>query len=520
MPFLVTFTPSFRLQPRFDRITPFVGLILLLLTAIGTTACGGTAAFADEPEPSVLPPTIALRPAGSASVEEPQNQSPDAAQEPLTSTGTFRDPITNKHCLNSEASVLNDDNRADAVNIGVLAPTISSAAEQAGLAMVSSANLARGDIEEAGGILGRKVRLSTGNTKGDPATARLEAERLIIEECVVGLIGVYHSAVGLEIKEVAREYGIPIIFAEPFSDDIVADRYPEVFRIGPSSTMVNLAYARWMKNVGDFNRDGVTSVTIIAENNNSAISRIESLTETLTEHDLRVKSFLVDLPETDFSSVIARIVASENLPDFVFVRFNGNSGYTLLRQLNDAAIGPANRTLVVARQNALDHDRFWQEVPNGLETVVGKIGPWHSTVTPIGQEFAERYQKIKGFWPESYAFESYDALRLMADAINRAGTTEPTALIESLENADIELASGRYCFPQGELAKQSSLQNQSEGAEEDTSCGSGEHALWHQWPYAPILFLQYNETNQPSADMNVIWPQAFQNSISTTLSSD
>ena len=259
------------------------------------------------------------------------------------------------------------------VNIGVLAPVSESVAERAGLAMLSSTNLARGDIESVGGILGRKVNLVIGDTRGNPAVAREVAVEMITQDCVVGLVGVYYSSVGLEIKEVAREYGVPVIFAEPSSDEILSDRYDEVFRIGPSSRMVNLGFARWLRNIGDFNDDGTPLVTIIAENSPGNIKRVESFTEVLEDYQLQLKPLLVDPNNMDFSSVIARLVAGSNLPDFVFVWVNGEPGYALLRELNNASIGPDNGTVVVARQTALDHNRFWQELPNGVQTVVSKL---------------------------------------------------------------------------------------------------------------------------------------------------
>ncbi len=502
--------------------------LYLLLVLGGLSACNGSAVFANEPEPKVLPPTTVTQPpaeepsaedveAGDASAEATTPRAVPTVQSPLevpllagAGTAQDNDLVASRSCNDAPLSI------NATVNIGVLAPLSESVAEQAGLSMVSSANLARGDIESEGGILGRKVNLVTGDTQGDPAIAREVAIEMITQQCVVGLVGVYHSSVGLEIKDVAREFGIPVIFAEPSSDEILADRYDEVFRIGPSSRMVNLGFARWVRNIGDFNDDGTTLVSIIAENNAGSINRVESFTDVLGSYGLEVKPLLVDPNGVDFSSVIARLVAGSNLPDFVFVWVNGDSGYALLRELNNAAIGPANRTVVVARQTALEDGRFWQELPNGEQTVVSKIGPWHSTITPMGRDFVDRYQTLYGYWPESYAFASYDAVWLMADAINRAGSTVKRAIINSLEESDVELASGRYCFPK---ASDTAFAT-SDDAELVVSCGSPNGTIWHQWPHSPILFLQYTEANQSAAEMTTIWPHSFQNSISTTLTAD
>jgi branched-chain amino acid transport system substrate-binding protein len=82
----------------------------------------------------------------------------------------------------------------------------------------------------------------------------------------------------------------------------------------------------------------------------------------------------------------------------------------------------------------------------------------------------------------------------MADAIERAGSLDPDAIIQALEETDMELAAGRYYFPYG-------IKNPPSGDVPDF--------MWHQWPDVPLLFLQYTEPNQHSDDVEVIWPAAY-----------
>ncbi len=160
----------------------------------------------------------------------------------------------------------------------------------------------------------------------------------------------------------------------------------------------------------------------------------------------------------------------------------------------EGGVDPA-QTIVVANQVALNHDEFWQNVPDGQWAVVPRIGPWASSASERGLEFAEAYRARMGRFPEAYAFEAYDSLHLMADAINRAGSLDPDAIIAALEATDFEGAAGNYYFPYG-----------SGSPPED----AGEPAfMWHQWPEVPLLFLQYTEAGQHSDDVEVIWPAAY-----------
>jgi branched-chain amino acid transport system substrate-binding protein len=57
---------------------------------------------------------------------------------------------------------------------------------------------------------GRRLRVVWGDTRGDPATGRAEAERLIEQERVVALIGSYQSAVTATASLAAEAKGVPL----------------------------------------------------------------------------------------------------------------------------------------------------------------------------------------------------------------------------------------------------------------------------------------------------------------------
>src|SRR5690606_9095614 len=116
----------------------------------------------------------------------------------------------------------------------------------------------------------------------------------------------------------------------------------------------------------------------------------------------------VDLPTSDFSSVIARLVAHEQLPDAIFITIKGDPALKLQSQLHAAGIGPQRSTLIVQQHAGLNSAQFWSGVPNGNGTVVMHSGPWHSTLTERGQDFAIKYDQYMARWPESYAFAAYD----------------------------------------------------------------------------------------------------------------
>ncbi|HEX9922235.1 MAG TPA: ABC transporter substrate-binding protein [Anaerolineae bacterium] len=378
--------------------------------------------------------------------------------------------------------------------IGATAPLSEPGAAAAGQVMQTAFSLAVEDINAAGGVLDKPLKVIVRDTKGLPDQGTQVAGQLITQDCVVAIVGEYHSAVGLTIMEVAHHYRVPVIFAETYNDDITAAGYPEVFRIAPTSTFTAQMDANWLADVGDYNGNGMISAVVIAENTDYGVGQVDKAKTWFPEFGLTLEVMLVDLPIDDFSSVIDQIKALEMRPDAILVKVTGDISYRLQQQIIEAGLAPNNQTILVANQVALNHEAYWQVVPDGAFVVVPRIGPWGAAITKTGAEFAQRYEGMYDKWPEPYAFEAYDSVRLIADAISRAGSLDPDSIISALETADIELTSGHYEFPYGR---------------DNPAGGYVPEFMWHQWPHVPLLFLQYTAPNQHSNDMAVIWPSAY-----------
>ena len=81
--------------------------------------------------------------------------------------------------------------------------------------------------------------------------------------------------------------------------------------------------------------------------------------------------------------------------------------------------------------------------------------------------------------------ESYDALYVLVDAINRAGSTDGKAIIRALETSKWIGTRGQYAF----------------------STTHDPDWTYHQFVEAPLYLLQYDKVGQKPEDAPVIWPQ-------------
>src|SRR6202044_2202917 len=80
---------------------------------------------------------------------------------------------------------------------------------------------------------------------------------------------------------------------------------------------------------------------------------------------------------------------------------------------------------------------FWNDTNGAAEGVLyqGVSGPGVA-VTPKSIPFAEAFKKKFGNYPSYAGYTSYDEVYYIADAIKRAGSTDPGKMVEALEKTD------------------------------------------------------------------------------------
>jgi len=378
----------------------------------------------------------------------------------------------------------------ETIKIGGIGPLSAPGTVVGGIAMKFAMELAVQDVNNWGGVLGKPLELVFADTEGLPERGAAMAERLITKDKVVAIVGEYHSSVGLAVAEVCHKYGIPVLFAETWADAITETGYMEVFRIAPASSMVSIAWADWMKAVG------VKRVVLIYETTDYGIGRMETEKQLLAERGIEVvATFGVEIGSTDFTPILMRIKAMDPPPDVVSAAsVTGETSYNLERQMVEMGIAPTPQTIGIANQVAIQPE-FWESVPGGNYFVFNQVGlppaKWNFITRHVARAYYEHFHTK----PPSYVLESYDAVWIMADAIERAGTTDPKALIEALERTDIVLSQGRYWFEYGSHNP----------LPEDVP-----KFMWHQWPNPATLIIQYFEPNQSWEEAAVLWPPSYQ----------
>lgn len=374
------------------------------------------------------------------------------------------------------------------IKIGGIAPLSAPGTVVGGEAMRDAMMIAEEDINAAGGVMGCDIEVVIGDSEGLPEKGAALMEKFISQDGVVAVGGGYHSSVGVASKDVADRLGVPVVFAETWNDTITGDKQKYIFRIAPLSSWASATIWQFALTV-----PGVEKVAILTENTDYGIPASEETARGLESGGVSSVTFSVDIGTQDYAGIIQRIKAEG--PDMIITLVTGEAAYNFTQQAADAGIGPLDLPFVTG-QDALESGAYWQNVPDGQNAFVQRIGVPETEFTEKGREFAAKYKERTGKSDvESYAMEAYDSIAIIAQAISEAGSTDGDAIVTALENIEHDGTLGKIYFPYG-------------SQKEPSADGKGDE-WWHQWPDPALTMIQYQEEGQDSTSAAIVFPDAY-----------
>ena len=395
------------------------------------------------------------------------------------------------------------------VRLGGVVPLSAPGSVTGGIGMQWGFEQAIADINASCGIridgANHRLNIIAADSEGVSEYGQAVVERLILQDKVQGIVGFYHSAVGLATMGMVQRYRIPTIYAHPRNDDISAAGYVEfegkpprrsqgvdfVFRTSPPSSIVGKIVTDWLVSLG------VEDAVIILENTDYGHPAAAAERAHLERAGVHVDQLEVELGTEDFVPILSRIQARPEPPDAIRIVVSGETSYNLTQQMAELGIAPTADTICVTNHLAFQSEQFWKTVPDGNFCAFDRVGTVPRLYNELAADLDARYQQDFGDILVSFAMEAYDSVWLMADAMERANSfTDPDAIVAALETTDINLSQGRYYFNYGS---------------HNPVIPEGTPAyMWHQWPVEVVTVMQYFEAGQSGLDAAVVYPEVYQ----------
>ncbi|MFI6453502.1 branched-chain amino acid ABC transporter substrate-binding protein [Streptosporangium amethystogenes] len=307
--------------------------------------------------------------------------------------------------------------------LGMLIPQSGSEAA-IGPYMSNAAQLAIDEINAKGGVLGRKLELKTADDACDAQSAAAGANKLVTEGIDVS-VGGYCSGATLPTLPIFGKAGIPMIIPAANSQELVDQKLKHVFLINGTGSQQAAAAEKWIT------KQGAGSVALMHDNT-SYSKDIALRTQTLLEAPGGAEAAIIEAvtpKESDYSANITNVLAKK--PDFVYWTGYFQEGGLIARQLRQAGY----KGSIMVGDGSVSPKLV--EIA-GAEAAEGLYATM--TQTPDTLEGAEgwidAYKKKYSAEPGPYSNQAYDAVRLAAEAVTKAGGTDGTKVIAALEAID------------------------------------------------------------------------------------
>ncbi|MEM9434961.1 MAG: substrate-binding protein [Pseudomonadota bacterium] len=288
---------------------------------------------------------------------------------------------------------------------------------------------------DGAGILGKKVEYATGDTQTNTDAARSSARSLIEKDRAVMITGGSSSGVAIGVQSLCQEAGVIFMAGLTHSNDTTGkDKKANGFRHFFNTEMSGAALGPILEaNYGTDRK--AYHLTADYTWGWSQEGSMKTYTEALGWET--VNTVATPVGAGDFSAYIAPVLQSG--ADTLILNHYGGDMVNSLTQavqfgLRDAQANGKDFTIVVPLYSRL----MARGAGEAAKGIFGSTN-WHWSLTDAGsQAFVKSFGTKYGFPPSQAAHTCYVQTLLYADAVNRAGSFNPCAVVEALEDFEFD----------------------------------------------------------------------------------
>ena len=300
------------------------------------------------------------------------------------------------------------------------------------------AQLAVDLLNEEGGILGKQVELKNIDGKSDPVTVGNAAKQLI-DEGAVAIIAPSDFDFGGPASREAQDAGLvglsPCASSPLYGSAALGDKQFTMSMWNTTMGAVTAEYA--------YNEKGWRSVYVITDDfidytkslSKYFIIRFEELGGDVLFEDTYTQG------QADVSAQLARIKALPEQPDFIYISSYMPDLALMIRTLRESGV-----TQPVVGGDSYDDPGLFEALGKeyGSEVYFDTHGFMSDEANDGYSAFAAAYKEKFGSDPDAlWILPGYDVVMLLAEAMEKAGTTDGAAVAKAMEDTTFDLFTGQ-----------------------------------------------------------------------------
>ncbi len=339
----------------------------------------------------------------------------------------------------------------DVIKVGVLYPLTGPDAGWAGDPYVKSHQLAVDEINAAGGIAclnNAKLELVKGDSQGKAEAGNSEMERLITKEGVVAVFGSALTGTTTPASEIAEKYEMPYIVPNALDGNITDRGLKYVFQTVSLFQNWGIDNAAWAEEMG-------AKTAVITVPNFTFGKEVEEVwlhAISLTNIEL-LENFTYEGDAQDFTDTILRVKNAD--PDVWFLLGN-NQAPQLVKQAKEQGYWPKMGIITLGSGFATSFflNEAGAEVAEGI-IVTQDFAPVSSL--PIDPAFLAKFKEYTGQDLGGTYNTTYASTWLLADALEKACSTDPKAIAETLRTTTFTEGKWKFMWPEASFDEKGRL---------------------------------------------------------------
>jgi branched-chain amino acid transport system substrate-binding protein len=317
---------------------------------------------------------------------------------------------------------------AGPIKLGVLHP-VTGGLSYSGTQSRAGAVMAIEDINAAGGIKsmgGAKIQALLADAQSNPAIGASEVEKLN-EAGVSAVVGGYASAICLATTQAAAKHDLPYIVDVGVADQIVSRGLTNTFRFAPGFGVITKRAVAALDQINTAAGKPAKTAMIVHEDSLFGTGTAGLLQKELPGIGIQVIEVMKHpTPNLDFNNIVLRIKAQK--PDIVIPANYYNEYVLLARTMLQQKVRP--KAIYSVLGGAASQYKFVKEFPEAAAYIMD-CNHWYNPHKQAAQELRKKTEK-KGLYYTYEVFLNYEAVMLLADALERAGSADRPKIIEAL----------------------------------------------------------------------------------------
>jgi branched-chain amino acid transport system substrate-binding protein len=308
------------------------------------------------------------------------------------------------------------------IKIGFFGPLTGSVSAD-GISARQATELAVQEVNGRGGLLGKPVELVVYDDRLNPQEAVAIAHRLIEKDQVIGVVSGAFSGPSRVTAPLFAKARIPMITAYAVHPDVTRGS-DSSFRIGFLGAVEGAASAEYAATALKARRPAV--LTVDTDFGQEVVAGFAARAEKLGIPVIVQQAYKYP-GETNFRPLLTRIMAAQ--PDLLFAA--GYHDVAALMTLQARELGFTTRILA---KGGFDSPQFVALAKGTAEGVIVATNLDRDDPRPMVQSYLKRYRTTYGGELDMVGASSFDALMVLANAIQRAGSISRPAVIQALND--------------------------------------------------------------------------------------